>query len=70
MGLPLRSYMSIQGLETRPALYKNTSFQGKTKIKADTKLIVVMCCQIFDGMSVVQSSGNFLRQPVPRYGCA
>ena len=31
-----------------------SGFFGKTKMKADTKLIVVMCCQLFD------------RRPVPR----
>ena len=34
---------------------------GKTKMKADTKLTVVLCCQIFAGKSVAPSSGDFWR---------
>ena len=36
-------------------------FLDKTKIKAYTKLTVVMCCQIFDRKSVAPSSGDFRR---------
>ena len=32
---------------------------GQKKIKAYTKLAVVMCCQILDRKSVAQSSGDF-----------
>ena len=31
----------------------------KTKMKADTKLTVVIGCQIFDGKSVAPSSGDY-----------
>ena len=41
-------------------------FLGKTKMKAYTKLTVVMCCQIVDRKSVAPSSGEFWRRPVPR----
>ena len=34
---------------------------GKTKVKAYTKLTVVMCCKIFDRKSLSPSSGNFRR---------
>ena len=43
-----------------------SGFLGKTKIKADTKLIVVLCCQIFDRKSVAPSSGNLGWRPAPR----
>ena len=43
-------------------------FLTKTKMKAYTKLAVVMCCQIVARKSVTPSSGDFWR-PVPRYGC-
>ena len=33
-----------------------SGFLGKTKMKADTKLTVVMCCQIFDRRSLAPSS--------------
>ena len=39
---------------------------GKNKMKANTKLTVVMCCQIFHRKSVAPSSGDFRRQRVPR----
>ena len=38
-------------------------------MKAYVKLTVVMCCQIFARKSVAPSSGNFWRQPAPRYIC-
>ena len=45
---------------------------GKTKIKAYTKLTVVMCCQIRDRRSVAPSSGDFRRrlQVTARAGAA
>ena len=66
---------------TRPALYKqkpkylfemNTiisrphlDMSKKTKVKADTKLTVVMCCQIFDRKSVSAIFGNDWRRGRP-----
>ena len=60
MGLPLQSFSSIQEMDTRQAIYKMTppkrlgpietrlkaflGFLVKTKMKAYTKLTVVMCC--------------------------
>ena len=44
-------------------------FLGKTKMKAYTKLTVVMCCQIVARKSVAPSSGDFRRRPAPRYAC-
>ena len=41
----------------------------KTKMKAYTKLTLVMCCQIVARKSVAISSGDFRRRPAPRYGC-
>ena len=35
------------------------------KINADTKVIVVMQCQIFDRKSTAPSSGDFRRRPQP-----
>ena len=36
-----------------------------TQVKADTKMSVVMWCQIFDRKSIVPSSGDFCRQLPP-----
>ena len=44
-------------------------FLSKNKMKAYTKLTVVMCCQIVDRKSVAPSSGDFRRRPAPRYAC-
>ena len=44
-------------------------FLVKTKMKAYTKLNVVMCCQIVARMSVTPSSSDFRRRPPPRYAC-
>ena len=44
-------------------------FLVKTKMKAYTKLTVVMCCQIVARNSVAPSSGDFRRRPAPRYVC-
>ena len=44
-------------------------FLVKTKMKAYTKLTVVMCCQIVARKSVAPSSGDFRRRPAPRYAC-
>ena len=44
-------------------------FLVKTKIKAHTKLTVVMCCQIVTRKSVAPSSGDFRQRPAPRYAC-
>ena len=44
-------------------------FLAKTKTKAYTKLMVVMCCQIVARKSVAPSSSNFWRQLAPRYAC-
>ena len=44
-------------------------FLAKTKMKAYTKLTVVMCCQIVARKSVAPSSGNFRRRSAPRYAC-
>ena len=41
-------------------------FLAKTKLKADTQLTAVMCCQISDMKSVAPSSGDFWRWPAPR----
>ena len=43
----------------RPNLDVFSGFLGKTKIKAYTKLIVAMCCKIFDRNYVAPSSGDF-----------
>ena len=43
-------------------------FLGKTKMKAYTKLTVVMCCQIVARKSVAPSSGDFWWRPAPRNG--
>ena len=42
-------------------------FLVKTKMKAYTKLTVVMCCQIVARNSIASSSGYFRRRPPPRY---
>ena len=39
------------------------------KIKAYTKLTVVMYCQIVASKSESPSSGDFRGQPAPRYAC-
>ena len=41
----------------------------KTKMKAYTKLTVVMCCPIIARKFEVPSSGNFRRRPTLRYVC-
>ena len=41
----------------------------RAKKKADTKLIVVMGCQIFYRKSIEPSSGDFRRRPLPRKAC-
>ena len=38
----------------------------KTKIKADTKLTVRMCCQIVDTRTTAPSSGRFRVRPQPQ----
>ena len=38
----------------------------KTKMKTDTKMTVVMCCQIVDRKSVAPARGNFWRRSVSR----
>ena len=43
-------------------------FLVKTKMKAYKKLTVT-CCQIVARKSLALSSGNFRRQPAPRYAC-
>ena len=59
----------INNIIFRPYLDMSREFLGflaKTKLKsADTKLTVVMCCQIFDKKSVAPSSGDFRQPPVP-----
>ena len=42
---------------------------AKTKMKAYTKLTVVMCCQIVARKFVAPSSGDFWAQPAPWYVC-
>ena len=42
-------------------------FLGKIKIKAYTKLTVVMCFKIVARKSVAPSSGDFRRRPASRY---
>ena len=44
-------------------------FLVKTKMKAYTKLTVVMCCQMVASKSVAPSIGNFRRRPTLRYIC-
>ena len=44
-------------------------FLVKTKIKAYTKLTVVMCCQIVARKSVAPSRGDFRRRPALSYAC-
>ena len=44
-------------------------FLGKNKMKAYTKLAVVMCCQIVARKSVAPSSGDFWRQLALRHSC-
>ena len=44
-------------------------FLVKTKMKAYTKLTVVMCCQIVARKSVAPSSGDFRQRSAPRYAC-
>ena len=44
-------------------------FLVQTKMKAYTKLTVVMCCQIVAMKSVAPSSGDFRRRSAPRYAC-
>ena len=44
-------------------------FLGKIKMKAYTKLTVVICCQIVARKSVAPSSSNFWRRPALRYAC-
>ena len=44
-------------------------FRVKTKMKAYTKLTVVMCCQIVARKSVAPSSSNFRRRLAQRYTC-
>ena len=39
------------------------------KMKADTKLTVVMCCQIFDRKSETPSSSDFRQQSMPWQSC-
>ena len=51
-------------LQTRLEAF--VGFLGKTKMKAYTKLTVVMGCQIVARKSVVPSRGNFRRRPAPR----
>ena len=41
----------------------------KTKVKAYTKLTIVMCCQIVARKSVAPSSGDFCRRLAPWYAC-
>ena len=54
-------------IQTR--LEASLGFLVKTKMKAYTKLTVVMCCQIVDRTCVAPYSGNFWRRPAPRYAC-
>ena len=44
-------------------------FLAKTKMKAFTKLTVVMCCQIIARKSVAPYSGDFRRRLAPWYVC-
>ena len=42
---------------------------AQNKMKADTKLAVFMCCQIFDRKSEASSNGNFWQRLAPRQSC-
>ena len=44
-------------------------FLAKTRLKAYTKLIFVMCCQIIARKFVAPSSADFRRQPAQYYAC-
>ena len=46
-----------------------SGFLRQTKMKADTKLIVKLCCPIFDKKSVAPSSGDCRRRSGPRQSC-
>ena len=49
----------------KPHLEAPEGFPVDIKMKADTKLTVVMCCQIVDKRFAAPSSGRFGRWPAP-----
>ena len=57
--------LNLGPIQTRSDAF--LGFLGKTKMKAYTKLTVVMCCQIVARKSVAQCSGNFRRRTAPKY---
>ena len=70
MGLPLQSFSSIHELYLGPIHRRLEAFLGLlVKSKMNTKLTVVMCCQILVRKSVAPSSGDFRQRPAPRYSC-
>ena len=53
----------------QPNLEASEGLPVKTKMKADTKLTVVMCCQIVGKRPTAPSSVRFRRRPAPLLLC-
>ena len=58
-----RTWLCLRPIQTN--LEASDGLPVKTKMKADTKLTVVMCCHIFDRRSTAPSSGDFRQGPPP-----
>ena len=62
-----RTWLCLRPIQTN--LEASEVLQVKTKMKADKKLTVVMCCQIIDKRHTAPSSGRFRRRPAPPLLC-
>ena len=58
-----RTWLCLRPIQTN--LEASEGLQVKTKMKADTKLAVVMCCHIVARRHTGPSNGRFRRRPAP-----
>ena len=62
-----RTWLCLSPIQTN--LEASEGLPVKTKMKADTKLTVVMCCQIIAKRHTAPSSGRFRRRPASPLLC-
>ena len=67
---PKRFEMNLIMLRPNSDTFRGIFRLCRIKMKADTKVTVAMCCQVFNRKSLAQSSGDFWRQFLAAIGAA
>ena len=62
-----RTWLCLRPIQTN--LEASEGLPVKTKMKADIKRTVVMCCQMVPKRSTAPSSGRFRQRPAPPLLC-